>query len=286
MGSKTKIIRTVTGLRTQVNKWKKLGKSIALVPTMGALHAGHLSLVRLAHKKADIVIVSIFVNPTQFGKNEDLSKYPRTEKQDKEKLEQLDVDLIFAPNADQIYPDGFSTSIHVSGVTAPLCGQSRPTHFSGVATIVAKLLLQTQPDIAIFGEKDFQQLLLIRQVVSDLNIPVKIIGGPIVRESDGLAMSSRNTYLSEHHRAIAPLIYKTLKSTAKKLTNGEQPGKCISEAVKTLTDAGFKIDYLELRDSKKLSSFNSAIDQPARLFIACNLGKTRLIDNIKVTPPK
>ncbi len=177
---------------------------------MGALHEGHLSLVEQARKKADKIIVSIFVNPTQFGKNEDLSKYPRTEKQDKEKLEGLGVDLIFAPDAGQIYPEGFSTSINVSGITASLCGQSRPTHFSGVATVVTKLLLQTLPDIAIFGEKDFQQLLLIKRVVADLNIPVKIAGGAIVREADGLAMSSRNAYLSEKHRKLAPLIFKTL----------------------------------------------------------------------------
>ncbi|MGH1352196.1 MAG: pantoate--beta-alanine ligase [Methyloligellaceae bacterium] len=286
MSEKTRLVRTVSSLRSHVNKWKKLENTIALVPTMGALHEGHLSLVKQAVKKADKVVVTIFVNPTQFGKNEDLSKYPRTEKQDREKLEALGVDLIFAPDVSQIYPEGFSTSIQVTGITETLCGQSRPGHFSGVATIVTKLLLQAMPDIAIFGEKDFQQLLLIKQVVSDLNIPVKIMGGAIVRESDGLAMSSRNAYLSDKHRTLAPQIYKTLKATAKDLSSGTSPKKCLDTAKALLTDYGFKIDYLEVRDTKELLPLTGKIDRPARLFIACHLGKTRLIDNIKVIPPK
>lgn len=283
MASTNNIVRTVTALRKKVSEWRKNGQTVALVPTMGALHEGHLSLVQQAQKKADRVIVSIFVNPTQFGKNEDLSKYPRQEKEDKAKLDQLGTDLIFAPRVDQMYPEGFSTSISVSGITEGLCGGSRPGHFDGVAIIVTKLLLQTLPDIAIFGEKDYQQLQVIKRFATDLDIPVRIEGGAIVREADGLAMSSRNSYLTKTQRETAPLLYKKIKGLAKSLPKARTPKKILDEAVGELNEAGFKVDYLELRDTKTLEPIKGKITAPARLFVAAFLGKTRLIDNIRVS---
>ena len=197
-------------LREQVAKWRKAGESIALVPTMGALHEGHLSLIALAKAKADRVVVSIFVNPTQFGPREDFKTYPRDEAGDLKKLGAAGVDLVFAPEAAEMYPEGFKTQIKIGDLTEGLCGASRPNHFDGVATVVAKLLMQCGPNVAIFGEKDYQQLLVVKQLVRDLNIPVEIIGAPIVREADGLALSSRNVYLSPEQRKIAPLLHQTI----------------------------------------------------------------------------
>ncbi len=286
MAATTNIVRTIRALRTYTNKWREQRQTIALVPTMGALHEGHLSLVEFAKKKADKVIVTIFVNPTQFGENEDLSKYPRNEKEDIKKLDNIGADLVFAPNINQIYPEGFSTTVSVTGLTDVLCGKSRPTHFSGVTTIVSKLLMQSLPDIAIFGEKDFQQLIIIKQMVQDLDIPVKIIGAPIVRESNGLAMSSRNIYLNEKHRKIAPNLYKELKQLTKQLPSEKSISNTLSQTIEKLTSLGFQVDYLELRDVKSLKNIQGKITTPARVFAAVYLGKTRLIDNMKVSKSK
>ena len=286
MAINTNILRTVKALRTKINGWRKAEETVAIVPTMGALHDGHLSLVKAAKRKADRVIVSIFVNPAQFGKNEDLSKYPRNEKADKAKLDALGVDLIFAPKLNQVYPEGFSTTVTVNHLTDCLCGTSRPTHFSGVTTVVSKLLMLSLPDIAVFGEKDYQQLLVIQQMVKDLHIPVKILGVPTFRERDGLAMSSRNVYLTKQQREKAPMLYATLKETAKKISEGSSSGTHITKAKKSLEDLGFKMDYLELRDTKTLATIKGKVSSPARLFVAVYLGKTRLIDNIKVSATK
>lgn len=280
--TKTPIVRTVAALRKKVGAWRKEGKSVALVPTMGSLHEGHLSLVKLARKKADKVIVSIFVNPTQFGAGEDFTTYPRDEKADRDKLSALSIHLIFAPKVTEMYGHGFSSEVSVHGLTEVLCGASRPGHFDGVATVVTKLLLQAAPDIAIFGEKDYQQLLVIRRFVQDLNIPVKIAGGAIVREADGLAMSSRNAYLNSKQRATAPLLNKEMKSAAKKLKVGETSKTVLSQASKNLEKAGFRLDYLEVRHAQTLEAIEGKVTGPARLFAAAFLGKTRLIDNIRI----
>ena len=208
------IVRTVAELRADRAKWRKAGEKIALVPTMGALHQGHLSLVALAKEKADRAVVSIFVNPIQFGPREDFHLYPRDEAGDLAKLAAAGADLVFIPDVAEMYPAGFSTRINVGDLTEDLCGAARPNHFDGVATVVAKLLLQCAPDVAIFGEKDYQQLLVIRRMVRDLNLPVEILGGPIVREKDGLALSSRNAYLSPAERRIAPLLHQTIAQVA------------------------------------------------------------------------
>ena len=213
--------RTVADLRAHVAPWRKAGKSIALVPTMGALHAGHLSLVTLAKSKADRVVVSIFVNPIQFGPREDFNTYPRDEAGDIEKLRAAGADLVFAPNTAEMYPAGFSTKVSIGDLTEDLCGANRPNHFDGVATVVTKLLLQCAPDMAIFGEKDYQQLLVIKHLVRDLNVPVEVLGGDIVREKDGLALSSRNAYLSPAERKTAPLLHQTISEVAAALARGE-----------------------------------------------------------------
>ena len=209
-----RIVRNVNDLRSTVTAWRRERKTVGLVPTMGAIHVGHLSLVTEAKSRCDKVIASIFVNPTQFGENEDFDAYPVDEARDVEALSEAGTDLVFCPGREDIYPEGFSTVISIAGVTAGLCGPFRPGHFDGVATVVAKLLLQCLPDIAVFGEKDYQQLLVIRQLVKDLNIPVDIVGAPIIREEDGLAMSSRNRYLSKEERALAPELNRVLRSVA------------------------------------------------------------------------
>src|SRR5512146_326278 len=207
MASSIATARTVKDLRAQVAKWRQAGENVALVPTMGALHAGHLSLIAVAKAHAKRIVASIFVNPTQFGPKEDFKRYPRDEAGDLAKLAQAGVDLVFIPNAAEMYPPGFSTKVSLPSLTEDLCGAARPNHFEGVATVVTKLLLQCAPDVAVFGEKDYQQLLVIRRLVRDLNIPVEIVGGPIVREEDGLALSSRNVYLSPEQRKTAPLLH-------------------------------------------------------------------------------
>lgn len=277
-----KTIPTQAKLRSLINEWRLHGDSVALVPTMGALHEGHLSLVKLAKEQSSKVVVSLFVNPKQFGAGEDLDLYPRDEAGDFDKLAQTGADLVYTPSVTQMYPPGFSTNISISGVTNGLCGGSRPGHFDGVATVVTKLLLQTLPDIAIFGEKDFQQLMVINRLATDLDIPVKIMGAPIVREKDGLALSSRNRYLTPIEREAAPLIFQTLTKTATHLKHGIPMKEAIVQADEELTKAGFRLDYFELRDAPSLAPLERLQDTPARLLIAAYLGSTRLIDNIAV----
>ena len=255
------------------------GESIALVPTMGALHLGHLALMDHAATMCDNVIASIFVNPTQFGPNEDYSRYPRQEEQDCKLLEQHGVGCVYIPSPEDVYPKGFATSVSVSGITDSLCGASRPGHFTGVATIVTKLLMRVMPDIAVFGEKDYQQLCVIKQLVRDLDIPVRIIGSPTVREPDGLAMSSRNTYLTQEERAIAPGLYTVLKEVAATIRLDETAAE---QGKTALLNLGFKeVEYLELCDAETLVP-NPSEDRPARLLAAVKLGNVRLIDNVSV----
>jgi pantoate--beta-alanine ligase len=277
------VARSAADLREAVAAWRAEGLSVALVPTMGALHEGHLSLVDLARKNADRTIVSIFVNPTQFAPNEDFSAYPRTEAADAAKLEGK-ADLIFAPNAEDMYPEGFSTTISLTGVSEPLEGTFRPTHFAGVATVVAKLILRAMPDIAIFGEKDWQQLMVIRRMVADLDIPTKILGGPIVREPDGLALSSRNVYLSPEERKAAGQLNVILRETAASVANGAPISEATAKGGKRILALGFeKLDYLEVRDAASLAPFpNDRPTAPARILVAAKIGKTRLIDNMPV----
>jgi pantoate--beta-alanine ligase len=280
---KIPVARSAADLREAVAAWRKEGLSVALVPTMGALHEGHLSLIDLARTKADRVVVSIFVNPTQFAPNEDFSAYPRTEAADAAKLEGQ-ADLIFAPDAADMYPEGFSTTISLTGVTEPLEGTFRPTHFAGVATVVAKLILRAMPEIAIFGEKDWQQLMVIRRMVTDLDIPVEILGGPIMREADGLAMSSRNVYLSPEERKAAGQLNVILRETAANVAKGKPISEAVSEGSKRILVLGFdKLDYLEIRDAASLAAFpEDKPSGPARILVAAKIGRTRLIDNMPV----
>jgi pantoate--beta-alanine ligase len=275
--------RTVNELRAHLAKWRKAGERIALVPTMGALHAGHLSLIALAKTKADRVIVSIFVNPMQFGPREDFQTYPRDEAGDLKKLAAAGADLVFAPGADEMYPTDFNTKVSVADLTDDLCGASRPNHFDGVATVVAKLLLQAAPDIAIFGEKDYQQLIVIKRLVRDLDIPVEILGAPIVREKDGLALSSRNVYLSAAERRVAPLLFKTISEVAAELAQGRGCDDAVVAARYKLDAAGFRVNYVAVRDPDTLKPLHGPVNQ-ARVLAAVFLGKTRLIDNVPVPP--
>jgi pantoate--beta-alanine ligase len=268
-------------LRACVAAWRKAGQAIALLPTMGAVHAGHLSLVALAKKSAGRVIASLFVNPLQFGPREDFANYPRDEAADRAALTTAGVDLLFAPDRAEMYPPGFSTKITVGDLTEGLCGASRPGHFDGVATVVAKLLLQSAPDFAVFGEKDYQQLLVIRRLVRDLNIPVEILAGPIVREADGLALSSRNAYLSPAERVIAPLLYRTIHDTAQDLQNGGGADDAAEAARFKLDASGFRVDYVAARDPETLRPLAGPV-QKARVLAAAYLGRTRLIDNVPV----
>lgn len=286
MARRPPVIRSVKALRRKVAQWRAEGERIALVPTMGALHEGHLSLIRLARRKAGRVMVSIFVNPTQFAPTEDFGSYPRQEAADLAKLAPLGVDLVFAPGREEMYPPDFSTRVRVDGLTECLCGVSRPHFFGGVATVVCKLLNQAMPDIAIFGEKDYQQLLVIRRMARDLDIPVKILGGAIVREKNGLALSSRNAYLSEQEHARAPLLNLNLRQVAGALAAGGDQKKAIAAARDALTDAGFKVDYVEVRHAETLAEVDGAKEGPARVFGAAYLGKTRLIDNVPVQPAR
>lgn len=277
-------IRTVAALRARVNSWRKDGLRVGVVPTMGALHDGHLSLVRLAQENADRVIVTLFVNPTQFNNKDDLAAYPRTEAEDAAKLEAIGADVLYAPNALEMYPDGFSTNVSVSGISEGLCGAFRPGHFDGVATVVSKLLLQTGADCAVFGEKDFQQLAVIRRLVSDLNIPVEIVPGPTVREVDGLAMSSRNVRLTPEGRAKAAALPAALFAAAQALQDGAEPVETLETARSAILGAGFsEIEYLELRDAASLAPMTT-LSSPDRLLVAAWLDGVRLIDNVPVNP--
>lgn len=269
-------------MRQAIGKLRTSGKTVALVPTMGALHEGHISLVKLATQHADAVAASIFVNPTQFGPNEDFAKYPRTEAEDIKALEAAECDIAYVPTVEEMYDKNATTTVQVGSITEELCGAFRPGHFDGVATIVTKLFMQAQPDAAVFGEKDYQQLFVIRKLVADLDIPVKIIGAPIMREADGLAMSSRNRYLSEQERKIAGVMNKTLHEAVGKLRKGGEIEKIIMQAKDALLAGGFsKIDYIDARDAKTLGKIDK-IHKPARLLAAAHIGKTRLIDNMEI----
>ncbi len=282
MANRVATVRKIGSLRKRVASWRAEGDGVALIPTMGSLHEGHQSLVRFAQGKADRVIVSIFVNPTQFGPNEDFETYPRTEASDRKALSGVGADLIFAPSVAEMYADDFSTQVNVSGLTDCLCGASRPHHFAGVATVVAKLLLQALPDIAIFGEKDYQQLLVIKRMVRDLDIPVRIVGAPTVRESDGLALSSRNVYLTAGQRQTAPLLQRTLVDAATDIAAGRAVSGALKASRARLEAGGFRIDYLEARRISDLAPMTRSEGGPARVFGAAFLGKTRLIDNAPV----
>jgi pantoate--beta-alanine ligase len=269
-------------LREQLGDIRNLGKKIALVPTMGNLHRGHLSLVKQAQELADSVVVSIFVNPTQFVAGEDFDNYPRTLAEDLDYLQQLNVDLVFIPDMDEIYPQDIqiSAEVIVPELDTIYCGEYRPGHFKGVATVVTKLFNIVQPDIAIFGEKDYQQLLVIRRLVDNLNMPITVIGSPTVREEDGLAMSSRNKYLSAAERQQAPLLYKCIKKAVIAVKNGELNYQNLEkEALSTLKDAGFKPEYFSICDANTLKS---PINQELVVLAAAWLGKARLIDNAAV----
>lgn len=283
------ILRTIAELRRQVADWRgSPGASgprqiIGLAPTMGALHEGHLSLVRRSRAQCDRTIVSIFVNPTQFGPNEDFNRYPRDLAGDAAKLATAGTDAIFAPEVAEMYPDGASTTVTVAGLTDGLCGPFRPGHFAGVATIVTKLLLQALPDVAYFGEKDYQQLQVIRQLVRDLDIPVRIEPVPTYREVDGLAMSSRNAYLSPDERRIAPILNRVITAVAGELARGGAASPAIARGKAELTEAGVsKIDYLDVVDAATLKSVDRAA-KPTRVAAAIWIGKTRLIDNAPVS---
>jgi pantoate--beta-alanine ligase len=273
---------TVESLRRAVAGWRGAGERIALVPTMGALHEGHIALARLAHERADRVVVSIFVNPTQFAPSEDFSAYPRTLEEDRQKLAGL-ADLIFTPTVEEMYPQGSATTVSLAGPAAVgLEDRFRPTHFQGVATVVAKLLIQALPDVAIFGEKDFQQLKVITRMARDLHLPIKILGGATVRESDGLALSSRNRYLSPEERATAPRLHQALQDSAAAIRAGSSPTAAMAEARDALASAGFAVDYVEARHAETLEPIASPAEGSIRLLAAARLGRTRLIDNISV----
>jgi pantoate--beta-alanine ligase len=278
-----KIIRRKSDLRAMTSAWRRSGETIGVVLTMGALHSGHLSLVGTARDRADRVIVTIFVNPRQFDNPADLVNYPRAEESDAEKLTPYDVDILYVPNPDEIYPDGFATTITVSGVSGGLCGDTRPGHFDGVATVVTKLLLQTDADFTFFGEKDYQQLQVVRRLATDLDLKAEIVACPTVREEDGLAMSSRNLRLNTEARTAAPLIRRLLISTAAAIEKGTPVPEALATARQELTSAGIdEVDYLELRSEPDLVPLEIA-DRPARLFIAVWLDGVRLIDNLSVT---
>jgi pantoate--beta-alanine ligase len=275
------VVRTVADLRSQVRGWRADGLGVALVPTMGFLHDGHLSLVRLGRAKADRVVASLFVNPTQFAPGEDFEAYPRDEARDAGLLARAGCDLLYAPDVAEMYPAGFSTTVTVADVSAPMDGIARPIHFAGVATIVAKLLTQCQPDVAIFGEKDYQQLLVIKRLARDLDLPVEVLGAPTVREPDGLALSSRNTYLTHNERGAAPTLIAALRAAAEALRGGAAVADAEAAGLAALADAGFgPVDYFEVRGADDLARRGPGpVEGPSRIFAAARLGKARLIDN-------
>nr|WP_294980520.1 pantoate--beta-alanine ligase [uncultured Pseudomonas sp.] len=275
-------VKTVRELRAAVARARAEGKRIALVPTMGNLHSGHAALVTKAGQRADFVVASIFVNPLQFGPTEDLDKYPRTLAADQDKLLEAGCHLLFAPTVEEMYPDGMEgqTRLNVSGVSEGLCGGSRPGHFDGVATVVCKLFNMVQPDMALFGEKDFQQLAVIRKLVRDLNLPIQVFGEPTVRADDGLALSSRNGYLNDEQRASAPVLYRTLKQLAEQVRGGARDyAALLADGRQQIEQAGLRIDYLEIRESAGLRPA-AAEDNQLVILVAAFLGSTRLIDNL------
>jgi pantoate--beta-alanine ligase len=276
-------LRTVPALRRAIAKLRARGETIALVPTMGALHAGHLSLVRLAQRRADRVIVSIFVNPAQFAPHEDLNTYPRTFAADLSALREANTDLVWAPTVETMYPKNFATRIVPEGpAKAGLEDKFRPHFFSGVATVVAKLLIQCEPDVALFGEKDFQQLKVVTQLAKDLGLNTRIVGGPTLREPDGLALSSRNAYLSSKERKAAPVLYRVLKECAVAIAAGNAIAGVLERGRATIVGAEFALDYLEARNAETLAPLGSIKGEPIRLLVAARIGKTRLIDNVAV----
>ncbi len=276
------IFETVADLRACVAKWRAGGLTVAVVPTMGFLHRAHIAMIDAARARCDRVIVTIFVNPKQFGENEDFDTYPRDLSGDMAKLREAGADVAFVPRAEEMYPAGFSTSVLVAGLTDGLCGASRPGHFDGVSTVVTKLLLQCQADDAMFGEKDYQQLQVVRRMVRDLDIPVRICSVPTVREDDGLAISSRNVKLSVAQRAIAPALFRELSNAASRIANGSSIAESEAAGRQALAQAGFdKVDYFEARDAETLTPMLGR-DRDARMFAAAWLGEARLIDNVAI----
>ena len=276
------VSNTVADLRARVGEWRREGRRVALIPTMGALHEGHISLVHLARETCDRVVTSIFVNPTQFAPTEDFSSYPRTFDDDVAQLARADCNFVWAPGVREMYPDGFATRVVPAGAAEGLETDFRPHFFGGVATVCAKLFLQVGPDIAVFGEKDFQQLAVIRQMVRDLDLPLAIVGAPTMREPDGLAMSSRNRYLSADERRIAPLVHQVITDVAARSRTGEAPDIACADAAARLAAGGFRsVDYVAVRDAVTLGPYDPA-KGAGRVLVAAWLGKTRLIDNIAV----
>ena len=275
------IARSIAEMRAIVKDWRKADQRVSLVPTMGALHTGHISLVHLGQEQTEKSVVSIFVNPTQFAPHEDFNTYPRDEERDFSALRKAGVDLVFAPPVEEIYPDNHHTKVEVEGISQLLEGQFRPQFFIGVATVVAKLLIQVMPDVALFGEKDYQQLCVIRSMARDLDLPVDVIGGDTIRESDGLAMSSRNAYLSNAERALAPRLYQEISAIADRVSAGADIDEVCAAASMELSASGFKaIDYIVVKDADTLE--DPAPGRPMRVLAAAWLGRTRLIDNIAV----
>lgn len=280
--SRPEVVRATNDLRARVSSWRRAGERVGLVPTMGALHAGHLALVAAAQRSADRVVASIFVNPTQFAPHEDLATYPRTFEADLDALGRAGVDLVFAPDVEEMYPEGATTVVTVGGPSEGLESDARPHFFAGVATVVTKLLIQASPDVAAFGEKDFQQLAVVRRLVQDLRLPVEIVPVPTLRDPDGLAMSSRNAYLSPDDRARAPSLFAALSKAGGRIGAGETPAAALADARAAITAAGFELDYLEFRDSGTLQSIDRLGDGPARLLVAARISRVRLIDNVHV----
>jgi pantoate--beta-alanine ligase len=277
-------VRDTDSLGAAVAALRAEGGRIAFVPTMGALHAGHMALVAEGRRRADRLVASIFVNPAQFGPNEDLSTYPRREASDARMLDEAGCDLLWAPDVPTMYPEGYSTRVRVEGISEELDGASRPGHFDGVATVVLKLFNQVQPDVALFGEKDYQQLAVIRQMARDLDLGVEIVGVPTQRDADGLALSSRNAYLSEEERRTARALPRALGEACGAMQRGTPPAEAIAAAEEKLAKAGFDpIDYVALRDARTMAPLD-VLDRPARLLAAARLGRTRLIDNLPVEP--
>jgi pantoate--beta-alanine ligase len=277
-------VRTVADLRKHIALWRKGEVRVGLVPTMGALHQGHMALVEAARAECDRIVASIFVNPKQFAPTEDLGSYPRREAADLEMLRSAGIDLVFIPAVDEMYPPDFATLVRVSGLTEGLCGAHRSGHFDGVTTVVTKLLIQALPDIAYFGEKDYQQLTVVRRLARDLDIPVHIAGVPTVREPDGLALSSRNAYLSAEERRIAPNLARVLRSIAAVLAQDPNAvAQEIAHGSAALQQAGFAVEYLEIREAESLA-VTSEVTASSRVFAAVRLGTTRLIDNMPIAP--
>lgn len=282
--TRPRTVHTIVEMRDIVRDWRRAGDLVALTPTMGGLHEGHLSLVRAARRRARRVIATIFVNPSQFGKGEDYDSYPRDDVRDAEMLASAGCDLIYAPSVAEMYPDGFGTTVSIDGSTEDLCGVHRPGHFDGVTTVVCKLLNQAQPDYAIFGEKDWQQLVTIRKMVRDLDMPIRIASSPTVREGDGLAMSSRNRKLSAQQRVVAAKLNKALFASADHIAHGVSLDRVLGACRKALLAAGFdSIDYLDARDAHTLAPVDGFTDgNESRLFVAARLGNIRLIDNVPI----